>query len=161
MQKGLHSIRPARSSCGSHACGTRRDLLLGNARTRTSHRLSAPSLNFGRLDAVETLDLMDNDFQIALPDLTKLARVRFLRLSENAFSGTIGPLPESVEHVDLARNRLSGFGSRFLVGEALRTLRLHDNEMVGTVPSMVRAKIPFCATRIFFWLLTSGISSCG
>ncbi|KAJ3707889.1 hypothetical protein LUZ61_011594 [Rhynchospora tenuis] len=101
-----------------------------------------PSWFWNTFHNLQNLDLSNNQIQGRLPVLLQFMALSNLNLSFNQFEGPLAPLPESLTSLDLANNFFSG--SLQIPNPLLNiyTLRLSNNNIVGTIPISI-CKSPY------------------
>ncbi|MDE2823216.1 MAG: cadherin domain-containing protein, partial [Chloroflexota bacterium] len=91
------------------------------------------------LDALERLQLHDNDLTGGIPDLSALDNLEILNLKGNMLSGeipaTLGDM-DSIDYLWLYENNLTGsIPAELGSATTLRQIRLHRNDLSGEIPS--------------------------
>ncbi|RWR78881.1 receptor-like protein 12 [Cinnamomum micranthum f. kanehirae] len=114
---------------------------------RYLRRLEVNACNFsgripsslGRISQLSHFDISLNNFSGQVPSLENLTLLAILDLSTNRFSGRIPSLSslKNAVRINLSNNNLSGtIDSSFGEGHlSLESLRLHNNSLVGKIPS--------------------------
>ncbi|KAG5550794.1 hypothetical protein RHGRI_015678 [Rhododendron griersonianum] len=96
--------------------------------------------SYGNLSALVKLSLRNCSLQGAVPDLSRIANLSYLDLSQNQLSGYIpsNPLSPSMTTIDLSNNQLNGsIPDSYSDLPSLQKLSLENNNLIGSVAAKI------------------------